>query len=569
MCVIRMRVLFDELECPLCKVQQNIVIFTSNPNAQYSDLIQKKDRMMWDGKCKAYFEDMNYESEVRRLWELKCTVCNTAFPTLQQLTNHVKGAHNLQYCKICLENQKVFFCEKVLYNPEELRLHNKNGDKERNIKPHPSCDYCKKVFFSEENLYYHCKDNHETCFICDRQNVRFQYFRDYKHLEGHFRSAHFLCTEMHCLSARFVAFSSQFELKAHMVSAHSQHMTKEQQQAARQIEVNFSVRREGSDRNRPSQPVSHPTRNTSETHNSITNGAINFNPDDFGDNKPLPLVTTTNSNSSSTTNNNSNSNSPLNLSQSISNEERAERNVALKNKILQYFDGDQQLLANTMKKAKSYLDGQLTAAQFHTEMTVLFGEKESGKAIYDEIILLFPTKSKKLQEEIINHRQRLSQTQTIFPSLAEVSPNPTPNVPERVSCPQGTNYKNVIGTANSKQIVSSAFPTLQSTNPNPEVKSKKDPPDSAPPNRSALPGAGRGKPQQNKPKPTPQQQQQQQKNNNKEKSIEQQIREMQPSFGGSLEPAEPKQPSTSNAPVSGQGNNRKGNKNKQVVMSWG
>jgi hypothetical protein len=44
---------------------------------------------------------------------------------------------------------------------------------------------------------------------------------------------------MNCLAARFVAFSSQFELQAHMVSAHSQNMTKEQQQAARQIEVCF------------------------------------------------------------------------------------------------------------------------------------------------------------------------------------------------------------------------------------------------------------------------------------------------------------------------------------------
>jgi hypothetical protein len=47
------------------------------------------------------------------------------------------------------------------------------------------------------------------------------------------------------------------------------------------------------------------------------------------------------------------------------------------------------------------------------------------------------------------------------------------NVAERVSCPQGSNYKNVIGTANSKQIVGSAFPSLQSTNPTPEIKHKK------------------------------------------------------------------------------------------------
>jgi hypothetical protein len=62
----------------------------------------------------------------------------------------------------------VFLQEKVLYTAELLEKHKKEGDKLFNIKPHPVCDYCKTTFFSEEELYIHCKENHETCFICDR-----------------------------------------------------------------------------------------------------------------------------------------------------------------------------------------------------------------------------------------------------------------------------------------------------------------------------------------------------------------------------------------------------------------
>lgn len=68
----------------------------------------------------------------------------------------------------CLHHHKVFLKEKVLYTPELLEKHKREGDKLLNIKPHPVCDYCKTTFFSEEELYIHCKEKHETCFICDR-----------------------------------------------------------------------------------------------------------------------------------------------------------------------------------------------------------------------------------------------------------------------------------------------------------------------------------------------------------------------------------------------------------------
>jgi hypothetical protein len=552
MCVIRMRVLFDELECPLCKVQLDDVIFTANPNVVYSDISANKNKMIYDRRCKAYFEDSKFEREIQKLWELKCSKCSSVHNTMNGLSAHIKASHNLSYCQICLEHQKVFFCEKVLYTPEELNAHNKNGDTIRKIKPHPSCDFCHKVFFSEDDLYYHCRDNHFTCFICDRQNMKHHYFKDYQHLEKHFKSKHFFCADPHCVASRFVAFSSSFELQAHNVSVHFQTMTREQQQAARTVEVNFTIRRGDSDRNRPSTLTAPPTRNTSShpTSNGGYNredGSICFNPDDFMDNKPLSPSTSTNNVTTNKTNNNNNNNSNnnqirLNGSGNISNEERTERNVALKNKILIFFDGDQKLLTEIMKKTKFYLDGLIGAAEFHTEIVHTFGESENSRQIYDELVTLFPKKNKKERDEILNYRQKLSQTQNIFPSLSETATVPVVVPITPVVAPQGTNYKNSVGASNSKQIVDSAFPGLP-------VSAKKEPasepirpanlPTSA---NSYQPGSGRGFPihSQPKPKPTPEQQSQQAKQQQQQQQQKQ--TKPKPSYDASTAPIPTPQP---------------------------
>lgn len=90
--------------------------------------------------------------------------------------------------------------------------------------------------------------------------MKHHYFKDYQHLEKHFKSKHHFCTDPQCVANRFVAFSSSFELQAHngnnylllfiiffffflffllipLVSVHFQTMTREQQQAARTVEV--------------------------------------------------------------------------------------------------------------------------------------------------------------------------------------------------------------------------------------------------------------------------------------------------------------------------------------------
>jgi len=87
-------------------------------------------------------------------------------------------------------------------------------------------------------------------------------------------------------------------------------------------------------------------------------------------------------------------------------------------------------------------------------MVKAFGESENSKAIYDEMIFLFPKPDKK--EEILQYRAKVTQTEDYFPALSSLS---TP-----LSVSQSTAYKDILGKPiNSKQVDSSQFPTLPIT----------------------------------------------------------------------------------------------------------
>jgi len=120
---------------------------------------------------------------------------------------------------ICIKNKKVFANEHTLYTQASLASHIKSGTPDdTSFNGHPSCGFCSNAFYSADELYAHCKENHETCFVCVRQRIQHQYYRNWAELEEHFRSDHYCCLEQECLDAKFVVFASDLEYKAHIVS---------------------------------------------------------------------------------------------------------------------------------------------------------------------------------------------------------------------------------------------------------------------------------------------------------------------------------------------------------------
>ena len=90
---------------------------------------------------------------------------------------------NITFSELCLQHRKVFLHEQQLYpSKSAINKHNEIGDPVLKLKPHPPCKYCNKLYYSDEELFRHCEDTHFKCFICERDNLLFHYFRDYDHL---------------------------------------------------------------------------------------------------------------------------------------------------------------------------------------------------------------------------------------------------------------------------------------------------------------------------------------------------------------------------------------------------
>lgn len=137
--------------------------------------------------------------------------------------------------------------EHTLYTPEALKQHIKEGDPEATgdaedddrtgFTGHPTCEFCHITFYDNDQLFAHCRDRHEQCFLCIQNGTgRYQYYVDYPHLETHFQAQHYLCLNSQCLKDKFVVFDNQIDLQAHQVSAHNETVPK----TARRLETNFS-----------------------------------------------------------------------------------------------------------------------------------------------------------------------------------------------------------------------------------------------------------------------------------------------------------------------------------------
>ncbi len=87
---------------------------------------------------------------------------------------------------------QVFISEQAVYTPADLKVHARSGDltgplAEAGFKGHPSCGFCRKPFYGDNELFNHMQQSHEQCFLCRRARPdKYVYYRDYAELEGHF-----------------------------------------------------------------------------------------------------------------------------------------------------------------------------------------------------------------------------------------------------------------------------------------------------------------------------------------------------------------------------------------------
>nr|CAH7752065.1 unnamed protein product [Callosobruchus chinensis] len=247
-CSTRMRVLCRQNECPICRSDMPKVIFTRKvePFASVFPRLEKSN--LQDRKFGLYFRTIDIQRAYYKLLEHRCHICDKyedrkwPFKTFQQLKDHMRREHELFYCDICVENLKIFTFERRCYTRQELGHHRRKGDPDNTShRGHPLCEFCDTRYMDNDELFRHLRRTHLFCHLCDADG-KHQYYNCMDDLLKHFREEHFLCEEGDCRNMPLTAvFRTDIDMKAHVATEHSRHMTKSATKQARTLELEFTL----------------------------------------------------------------------------------------------------------------------------------------------------------------------------------------------------------------------------------------------------------------------------------------------------------------------------------------
>ncbi|KAJ3236861.1 hypothetical protein HDU78_004408 [Chytriomyces hyalinus] len=242
LCSLRLRALLKDNNCSMCKTPLSDVIFTGDSSKPFSDFSLNRMAKV-DRKLSIHFDSVEAYDDVMILLRFNCpdsdcdVACAQGWPELKK---HVRQTHNKFLCDLCTRHKRLFTHEHTMYTQAELDRHFKTGDpNDSSFKGHPKCGFCKIHFYGDDELYEHCRKQHEQCFLCTSAGIRHQYYENYDALEKHFRKEHFCCMDPECLEKKFQVFFSDIDLKAHEMQVHS---TKRMGRGKGQkIDINFSI----------------------------------------------------------------------------------------------------------------------------------------------------------------------------------------------------------------------------------------------------------------------------------------------------------------------------------------
>ncbi|KAI9304703.1 hypothetical protein BJ944DRAFT_202278 [Cunninghamella echinulata] len=270
LCSLRLRALYENKNCVYCKMEQKAVIFTKDATKLFEEFTDK-DICYVDKKLDIRFESELIHQDTKLLLQYNCPdpKCDISCSGWNELKKHANNDHNLQLCDLCIKNKKIFAHEHTLFTYPQLNKHLKSGDKEDSgFGGHPECQFCRKRFYGNDELFLHCREKHEQCHICVRNGIRHQYYADYNGLEKHFRNDHYLCMYRECLDQKFIVFESELDLKAHEVEIHG---------ASGRVDLNFEYgyRPGSSSRQKNKQPQQQPQQQQQQQHSSTATSTLN------------------------------------------------------------------------------------------------------------------------------------------------------------------------------------------------------------------------------------------------------------------------------------------------------
>ncbi len=242
-CSLRLRALYDSKACPICKNQADLFFICKRPE-DAEEFFKNKNSKFLNSSLSISYDNEVTRSTCEALLQIQCPFnagsagnnsCKKHFKSKLELRKHVQNVHELQLCEICLEHKKCFTVELALYNRTSLQKHQRDAN-------HPRCQVCDRIFYSEDELAEHCRDEHELCHICQRSGRPNRFFQNYTRLEEHFGKEHYLCPEPLCKELKFVVFENELEYKAHQAEVHLAHqkLQRSQQRQLQRLNISFT-----------------------------------------------------------------------------------------------------------------------------------------------------------------------------------------------------------------------------------------------------------------------------------------------------------------------------------------
>lgn len=245
-CALRWRALFKDRHCVVCRAPADFVVFTDDATKRFEEF-KDSDLVKSDENLGIKFESDTIFKDTFLLLRYNCPAadCDVACLGWPDLHRHVKLKHEKVMCDLCTRNKRAFTHEHQLFSPGELRKHERFGDDnpgavdQSGFKGHPECGFCRQRFYGDDELFSHCREKHEKCFLCERRNGGRQpvYFRNYEDLERHFAKDHLPCLDPECQAEKFVVFGSEMDLKAHQLSRHAGDLSKDVRRDARVVDM--------------------------------------------------------------------------------------------------------------------------------------------------------------------------------------------------------------------------------------------------------------------------------------------------------------------------------------------
>ncbi|KRZ14620.1 Zinc finger protein [Trichinella zimbabwensis] len=226
-CVIRITMLNNSKECPVCRVVMGKIIAFDGDKDNKKKFVDVLDIPHVTGsvyeKNGIFFTNRKQKQFADGLLSHVCQICENkmTFPTFDLLEVHMRHEHERFSCDICTHNLVLFSEERQFFTRVALAKHRRIGNnKMLGERGHPLCKFCDERYFDNDMLFRHCRNAHYFCHFCTNNKMN-DFFPTLDALKDHFRSNHFFCELDNCANEPHgVVFENKIDYQIHMNSNH-------------------------------------------------------------------------------------------------------------------------------------------------------------------------------------------------------------------------------------------------------------------------------------------------------------------------------------------------------------